>query len=165
MTIQPLIAVLGDMLRLYEELLAIADLKKDAIIQNRTNDLSRLTNQESRHLKKLNEMESEREVLVKEYFAAVGIAANPGRTLTELAQIVCKIEEKQELMEIRRRLTETLSRLKEKNQLNAKLIENSLQYIEFTLDILMPSDDNGYDNPNSSPSRTGNQRGIFEARA
>lgn len=70
--------------------------------------------------------------------------------------------ERATLLQLASDLSETIAQLKQQNELNMQLLQQSLQFIHFTLDVIMPNEhDITYD-----PKRTDElpTRSSFEAK-
>jgi flagellar biosynthesis/type III secretory pathway chaperone len=165
LTIQPLLEVLTHIYDVQVKLLAIAQDKKDVIVNNRTDELSRLTNQESKLVKQMGELELKRSEATREYLSALGMKADSDITLTDLAKRVVSAKDKTALLSLQSQLSDVTSRLKDLNILNQELIRNSLDYIEFTLDLLSATDADDMTYGNSSAGKSGFKSGMFDTKA
>jgi flagellar biosynthesis/type III secretory pathway chaperone len=165
LTIQPLIEVLTDIYDAQAKLLDIAEKKKDIIIQDRTDELSRMTNQESKIVRQMTELEQKRADAAREYLQALGMRPETEITLSDLAKRVIHAKEKSALLALQTQLSDTTTRLKETNKINQELMQSSLNYIEFTLDLLSSTeaDDMTYRNP--SANKSGFKSGMFDTKA
>lgn len=95
-----------------------------------------------------------------------GIRSQLQLTVTEMTRLVFNPDEKTELLDVQRQLMDRLTELKELNQINRELIEQSLAFIDYSLNLLVsrPEDDMLYQNPNQ-PSTAGKVRSMFDTRA
>lgn len=95
-----------------------------------------------------------------------GIRSQLQLTVTEMTRLVFNPDEKTELLDVQRQLMDRLTELKELNQINRELIEQSLAFIDYSLNLLVsrPEDDMLYQNPNQ-PSTAGKSRSMFDTRA
>jgi flagellar biosynthesis/type III secretory pathway chaperone len=77
-----------------------------------------------------------------------------------------KAEDEKALADKQKQLLETIEKLRELNQLNQKLIEQSLAFIEYSMDLVLgPSEDNAtYQNPVHQQQGV-KRRGMFDSRA
>ncbi|PPA70246.1 flagellar protein FlgN [Jeotgalibacillus proteolyticus] len=131
MTGQPLIQVLDKTLKLHKSLHQLA-LKKTTIIKE--GDISRLNElmkEELKHVSAIQMLEGKRSGL------ACTITGKKESTLTECLPFLPQGEQK-ELKLLQGKMEEVLSGLKEQNQLNQQLIEQSMQYVSMNLHLLMP---------------------------
>ena len=75
-------------------------------------------------------------------------------------------EEKTTLENLKIELEEGVKRLKAQNELNQQLLEQSLQFVNLSLDMLLPEIDAfNYDRPNHEQDITGEKRSIFDSKA
>src|SRR5690554_5610125 len=99
------------------------------------------------------------------FLAEMGHRPNPGLTMTQLIKLVFKAEDKKALSEAQNKLLHTIQQLKETNSLNQQMIEQSLTYIDYSLDLITgaPDEDMFYKNP-AKQSEKNNRRGIFDKK-
>lgn len=95
----------------------------------------------------------------------VGIRSNLNLNLTELSRLVFDPEDKLRLLQIQQKLSDTVRRLKKANELNQKLIEQSLTFIDYSLDLLVgrPNQDFTYHHP-SDKGNSAARPGLFDTR-
>lgn len=165
MTIQPLIEVLTHIYDAQVQLLELAERKKDVIIHDRTDELSKLTAQESKIIKRLADLEPKRLEAVSEYLKGLGLKPDPSITLTEFTKRVVQAKEKSALLALQMQLSDVTKRLKDQNATNQDLIRSSLNYIEFTLDLLSVSEEEEMTYRNPSSAKSGFKSGMFDTRA
>lgn len=119
---------------LYADLLAIGAEKKNIILKNDIETLGTMNTVESSIINKINRLEKERIVIIKDMCSVLSI--NPENfTLREIAETLTVEEDKQKILEIRDNLNDTMQKLGEVTQTNNMLIESSLEYIDFSLNI------------------------------
>lgn len=160
MAVKQLVECLDELQKLYGQLYEIGQQKKELLIQNRLDELTGIVNKESRLLKQFAERDNARARAVVALQKAKGHRANPYATLSQVAALLTNPEEQRELEEARRKLSETANALKELNALNQQLIQQSIDFIEYSLDLMVgPTEEEVvYRNPKShhpAPKRTG----------
>lgn len=132
--IDDLTEVFDKEMQLYADLLAIGAEKKNIILKNDIETLSTMNTVESSIINKINRLEKERIVIIKDMCSVLSI--NPENfTLKEISETLTVEEDKQKILEIRDSLNEMMQKLKEVTQTNNMLIESSLEYINFSLNI------------------------------
>ncbi|ANY74062.1 flagellar protein FlgN [Paenibacillus ihbetae] len=151
---------------LHRQLIEAGNDKKQAIIANDVERLAAVMNRENRLLKQVAETEALRQGAAEEFLREKGIRSQLQLTVTEMTRLVFNPEEKTELLDVQRQLMDRLTELKELNQINRELIEQSLAFIDYSLNLLVsrPEDDMLYQNPNQ-PSTAGKGRSMFDTRA
>ncbi len=121
---------------IYKELIPIADEKTRVIIRNDLDALQVITDKEQRTVERINALERKREEVIVNIGTV--LSRNP-RTLDMKA--LMKIMEKQpaereKLSRIHDELKETLKRLVTINERNKVLIQQSLEMIEFNMNLI-----------------------------
>jgi glycine betaine/choline ABC-type transport system substrate-binding protein len=140
--------------------------KKEAIIKDDINSLIQIMNQESRMMKRIAALEEERIAACQAFLREKGIKSSLNLNITELSRLVFDPEEKQSLLQTQASLSKTLNELKLINDLNQKLIEQSLNFINYSVDLLgaSPMQEITYAPPTHKP--TGSKAsGFFDTRA
>jgi flagellar biosynthesis/type III secretory pathway chaperone len=149
----------------YTEVLELGGQKKQLIVRNDVDGLTKLMNKESRLVKQTVELEQGRIEAVRGYLQEKNLRLPATITLTELTRVVFNIEDKQQLHHVHQMLLDTMMKLKELNELNQQLIEQSLAFINYSLDILVgPDDEPVYHNP-ANQHQTPMRSGMFDTRA
>ena len=166
MSVQPLINLLEQLDQVHMNMLDLADHKKKAIVDNQVDSLIQLMNQETKGMKQIEQLEQQRVSAVHQFLQESGIKSQLNLNLTELSRLVFDIEDRKKLLHIQNQLSNTLARLKVANDLNQKLIEQSLSFIDFSLDIMVgrPNQDVTYQHPSERSSVMG-RPGLFDSRA
>ncbi|MGM1049191.1 flagellar protein FlgN [Paenibacillus sp. N3/727] len=167
MTVQVLIDSLQRLEMVYNDMLAVADDKKQAIMKNDVDTVVQLLNRESKGMKMIEKLERDRVESAYAFLQSRGVKSQLELTLTELARLVFDPEEKEKLLDVQSRLSRTLHELKEKNDLNQQLLVQSLDFIDFSLDMLTgksSQDEVTYHHPSDKGGSTG-RPGLFDTRA
>ena len=134
--IQELISVLDEEQRIYEELLPIASEKTNVIIKNNLESLQSITTREQQALDRIATLEKKRsEVIVN-----IGIILNRKAADINIRDIIKVLEnspeEQKELSLLHDNLKRTVQRLVDINVQNKSLIEQSLDMIEFNMNLI-----------------------------
>ncbi|KOR76285.1 flagellar protein FlgN [Paenibacillus solani] len=158
--------VLEKLNSVYRDMLELAELKRQAIIDNDVDSIIQLMTRETKGVKAIEQLETQRQEMVNAFLQSRGIKSQLQLTMTELVRLVFDQDEKARLMQIQTRLSETLNDLKEKNNLNQHLMKQSLDFIDLSLDLLTgkPAQDMTYQPPTKRSSGAGSP-GIFDTRA
>ena len=130
-----LITTLDDELKIYRDLLPLADGKAAVIIKNDVAALERITGEEEKTVEKIAALERKRSGIMKN----MRIVLNRERSELKLPELIGLLsgqpESQKKLLELKDELKETLDRLKTINDRNNKLIKESLEINEFQLNI------------------------------
>jgi flagellar biosynthesis/type III secretory pathway chaperone len=158
--------VMENLIEAHRQLLDLASLKKQALIDNDIDQLMAITNKEGRFVKQISDLERQRILAMGSYMVEQGLRPNPYMTVTDLTKLLYKADEKKALISLQVRLLDTIERFKKANTLNRQLLEQSLNFVNYSLDILVgpPDNDAIYHNPQKQ-TQSYNRPGIFDSRA
>ena len=133
---EELITTLSKEEELYRELLPIQERKTQVIIENNIEQLQKITGEEQETIDKVTALERKREEIIKDIGTVLN--KNPKTlTLTNLIQIMAKQpEDREKLQELHDRLEESVKKLVKVNERNQILIKQSLEMIEFNMNLL-----------------------------
>jgi len=134
---------LENLLNLHKALNTLANEKKPVLIRGDADGLTKLTHQEKKLIKAIETTEAIRMELVRQVMAEKGIALREG-TITELIKSLTSAEEKQRLSHYRDELLRVVTALREANDLNQQLLEQSLSFVEMTLNLVTDSPEEDY---------------------
>lgn len=157
-----IIEVINKEAALYEEMLELSKNKKDIIVNGKVAELESITKLEQSMVFKLSKLEDEREELASKLAAELGISNNK----ITVKVLLSKLPKTQanEMENCCKNLSSILSDLKEINSLNSKLIKNSLDYIDFSINILGSLGPSGNNYENSGEAITSKGRNLFDIK-
>ncbi|MEC0267587.1 MULTISPECIES: flagellar protein FlgN [Paenibacillus] len=166
MSIQLLMETMSKLQEAHEALLVLAREKPRVLVKNDVEQLNNIVNKESRWIRGIQELNLERIQHIGSYLISRGYNPNPKITVADLVKIIFKAEEKQLLMQAQQKLVETMKTLKAENEINQQLIEQSLSFINYTVDLVLgvPEDDVIYQRPNQVPYGA-KRPGLFDTKA
>lgn len=125
--------------------------------------LSKLLIHERKQVQAITQLENERQQMVEAVFASLHIDAEE-KTVSELLQYIDDETEKSELEKIVTVLVELIVQLKDNEQLNKELLEQSMQFVQLSLEMFQPSTKNINYNEKSVGSETRKQS-VFDSKA
>lgn len=165
--IEELTSILEEEQQIYEELLPIVTEKTKVIIQNNLESLQKITEQEQSIVDIVNVLEKRRsEVIVN--IAIVMNRKAEELTLNDIIRMLEKQpEEQKRLSRIHEKLKRTVQRLVGINHQNRELIEQSLEMIEFNMNLIQStrmSPGNNYTKTAVSSQSVAMQAGMFDAK-
>ncbi|WP_297990094.1 flagellar protein FlgN [uncultured Anoxybacillus sp.] len=149
-----MIDLMQKLLKLHRGLLQLAKQKTEAIKKSDIGALQDMMNKEQTYVMAIRQLESERMRLLAHL-------PEEERTVRRFAEQLPQ-QERGALLELADELSALIGELKQQNELNMQLLQQSLQFIHFTLDAIMPNEhDITYD-----PKRTDElpTRSSFEAK-
>ena len=166
MSIQPLLETMNILQEAHEALLDLARDKTQVLVQNDINQLNLIVNKESKWVRTIAEADQQRLQLISSYLISRGYNPNPKITISDLVKVIFKAEDKQALSQAQQKLLVTIKELKDSNTINQQLIEQSLSFINYTIDLVLgaPDDDVVYQNPHHHAFGA-KRAGIFDTKA
>lgn len=146
---QLLLTQLRQLLLMYRALFTLADEKKGAIIKNNIEAINAITMKESKALKPMPELEASIRSQLTKLQRDLGFRPKLKMTLSEMVKMLVDPVEKQELAELQAELESITTKLAQANEHNQQLIQLSLEYVHFSLDVICgpPDDEVTYKRP------------------
>ena len=135
---EQLIDLLQNQSALYAELLEAAYQKKSFVINNDIDAIRRVTARENNLIGKLQRIEKQRQALASDIAGRLNIPLD-GLTLAALTERINDESARERLTSLRIRLRGYLNELKTLNEQNRALINQNLEYIDFTMNLLRSS--------------------------
>lgn len=165
---QELIRVLQQEQDIYQELIPITEAKTRVIIKNDLKSLQEITEQEQTAVEKLTALERKRE----EVIINMGVVLNRDPRTLNLKTMVSMLgkspQEQKELANLHDSLTRDIKRLNEINEKNRMLINQSLEMIQFEMNLIqstrMAPGSSNYTKGASTMEMRGAQTGMFDAK-
>lgn len=138
MSIEPLLNSLDKLEKMHKSLLKLAYHKTDLIKDGDMEALDQTLKDEQAHVLAISQLEQQRQKAVTDYFKAKGFASSGSNTVAQVIEAASTQDEKDALKESSDRLVNLIDSLKQQNELNQKMIYQSLQYVNMTLDLMRP---------------------------
>lgn len=166
MTLQPVLDCIEQLNQQHSSLLELSEEKRKAIIANDIDRLNQIVQQENKLLNEIAKTNRAREEACQEYLVSRGLPVTIGITVSQLEKFVFNRAEKEALQNMSEQLKVNSQLLQERNHRNQQLLSHSLDYVNFSLDLMVgaPEDEVTYQNPNNS-RKDQHRRGVFDARA
>lgn len=136
MAFNDLCEALETLLLQHEQLIALAEQKKEALIKNNIDVLNEMVNKESRLIKLIVETEGRRQQAVLGFLKERGLSATPSTTVLSLIRMITNAEDKRKLTDLTERLAQTLERVKILNEANTRLTQQAIEINDFSLNLL-----------------------------
>ncbi|MUV39055.1 hypothetical protein JNUCC1_02927 [Lentibacillus sp. JNUCC-1] len=161
MSIEMVVASIEGLTQLHDKLLETSQEKTDALKQDDTERLQSLLGTERKLTRKLEKKEEERQNAVEAWFADHRYEEDS--TLTNMLNHLEGSEDQQTVEQAAANLIDKLTALKEQEQLNMALVEQSMQFVQMSLDMMQPSIKNmNYGQQFKTPI---NDRSVFDSKA
>jgi flagellar biosynthesis/type III secretory pathway chaperone len=147
---------------IYETLSKISNNKTDLIVSGKVNELENIVKIEQSLVLKIAKLENERETIVETMSAILG-KKSEDITVSELVEHLGQ-ENSAELKACQDRMLKNIRNLKNSNELNSKLIKNSLEYIDFSINMMtsVGTVTNSYGSSGSADE--GKKRSLFDVK-
>ncbi|MGG4264129.1 flagellar protein FlgN [Peribacillus simplex] len=161
MSARNIIELLEKLIKLHKSLNQLAIGKTAILKASDTEAITSLLIQEQKHIKAISQTDMEREGAVKEFLAVNGMVGKKAsiHAVTDLTGPV----ETEILERLKAELIDEVAKLKERNSLNQQLIYQSLQFINVSLDMLRPQNQNlNYGDSVKKPMKSG--RAMFDSK-
>ncbi|MCC3374080.1 flagellar protein FlgN [Cohnella sp. REN36] len=168
MSIQGLLTTLETLTDIHEEMLQLAREKVRIVVENRVEELVALTAKETRVVARMEDCYRTMTQETAGGWAELGMAPRPSVKLSDLIQAVHRADRKSELTELAKKLRGQHEELKVLNERNQLLVRQSLEHIQFELDLIAgPYDQDVTYSPNAGQQayQGGSARRMFDTRA
>lgn len=129
-----LVVLMTDITDFYQTVLELSQKKKEALVAAQVGELDRITRQEEALLLESGKLEAAREKLVEEIAVAHGLKSSE-LTLTK-AQTIAGPKVAGQLQGLEERLAGIIGELAPLNKLNTELIQQSLDFVQYNLNLL-----------------------------
>ncbi|WP_099159875.1 flagellar protein FlgN [Virgibacillus ndiopensis] len=162
MSVQNIIQSLEKLVTLHESLLVVSKQKTEVIKEGSVEKLQPLLIKERKHVQVLEQAEVKRQQEVDKWFTHQKISKE-NATITGILEVILDVDERNELEKKTITLTKVITSLKQQEQLNQALIQQSMQFIQLSLDMMNPSIKNmNYGNKEGTDTE---KRSVFDSKA
>lgn len=132
--VSSVIEILGNEYDYYKDMLELSKSKKKIIVEGKVAELDKMVKLEQNMIFNIGQLERKREEAVARLCKDMEL--NSGITnISELMQVL-QPEHKKQLEDMQLKLRGILSELKTINDINGQLIEQSLEYIDYSINLL-----------------------------
>lgn len=121
--------------KLYAQILEKAESKTDIIVKGDVDSLQETNLKEQKIINELSKLNNAREQIIAQIARKVG--KKPGELNVSYLVSILPEDKAQKLSAVRDSLKETIEKLKYRNDINQKLLNNAIDYINFSLNIIM----------------------------
>lgn len=138
MSVEAICSTLTKLERMHKSLLELAYKKTEIIKSGNIEALDQMLKDEQAHVAAIDKLEQQRQIQVTDYLEAKGFASTDKMTVADVIEAAEQQTEKDTLSAVRNRLMLIIEDLRKQNDLNQKLVFQSLQFVNLTLDTLRP---------------------------
>jgi len=165
LSIQPIIRSLDTLINVHKELIYLSQEKTEVLKKGSAEELQKVLIQEQKFIHKLDQAESKREKAVKTWFTQKQLNGEE-ETITHMLSLLTNDQEKHQLETSAIALTKSMTQLKENEQLNEALVQQSMQFIQMSLNVLQPSMQNmNYERPQQTRTSQVIEQSVFDSKA
>ncbi|MFK3936007.1 flagellar protein FlgN [Alkalihalobacillus sp. NPDC078783] len=163
MFIQELANRLQELIELHQQLLLIADKKKESLLKQDIKTLQATVRDESKVIRGIQLSEANRIKAVRSLLLSLQVPPVKD-TLSYVLEHVSG-EEKIQLTDLTHELADVLSTVKMVNEQNQQLIQDALQYVHVSLDVLTPSAEDFQYNAKHQELEKNSSYSLFDSKA
>ncbi len=138
MSVQTIIEILEKLEKMHKSLLELALKKTEVVKKGDMVELDQILKNEQSHVAAIETLEKQRQLLVTDYLKSKGIDFSDIPTVADVIEAANTENEREQLEQVRNRLVQVVGELKSQNELNQKLVYQSLQFVNMTLDMVRP---------------------------
>lgn len=146
---------------IYQEALGIAEEKQRVIIDGKMKELEKMTSREQALVASLIKLENMRGKVLDDLIRA--LQAEHVNTLTDLLQYLDE-GSKQKIELVKNELSQSVFKLKDKNELNGKLLEQSLDLIHLNIELMNSLESDGRYTQDAADTKVKSKSSIFDAK-
>lgn len=137
--IESLVEVLQEQTEIYKDLLKQSQQKTEMIVKNDIEEIKISTEKEEGTIRKIAKLELKREDVIKQIAAVLKVSENQIK-ISDLIQVLEKAPTDQKLLQqTQTEMLEVLQELQKTNEKNKQLIKQSLDYIDFSVNLIQTS--------------------------
>lgn len=166
MSVQPIISILEKLEKMHSSLLQLANEKTELVKKGDMDELDSIIKNEQSHVAAIEVLEKQRQQMVTDYLRAKGIALSGTPTVAQVIEAAETEEERYQLEDIRNQLSAVIDNLRKQNDLNQKLVFQSLQFVNMSLDMLRPRPEEiNYSGKPTRSETTAPKKSMFDSQA
>ncbi|PRX67102.1 FlgN protein [Cohnella sp. SGD-V74] len=167
MSFHALCEALETLLLQHEQMSAYAERKKESLVANDIDVLNEMVTKEARLIKLIAEAEGRRQQAVNAILREAGFTPTPSTTVASLIRMITNAEDKLKLSELADKLSAAVERVRALNELNMKLTRQSIEFNDFSLNLLASAyDDQDYVYKKPTESAYGQSKlSFFDSKA
>ncbi|WP_335871560.1 flagellar protein FlgN [Bacillus sp. 2205SS5-2] len=165
MSLTPLLTSLTILTKLHQRMFDLSVKKTDIVTEGNIDKLNELLKDEQQHMAAIQTVEKQRQQAALSFLLdKKGASANDAPTINDCLEYADEYETEQ-LQKAQNQLLRQIVELQERNELNQKLIYQSLQFVNLNLSMMQPENQTAtYSRPNQ-PKPKAPSRSMFDSQA
>ncbi len=160
--VEELLLILGEQTQIYDRLLKMSKEKTAVIVRGKVSELDTIVKAEQEMIFKMGALEEKREAAVEKIAGFLNkkpADLNISEILPWLDSALAKKLEGE-----RDKLNTVLNEVSELNSLNLKLVKNSLDYIDFSINLMLDDSNAGNNYGNNGKVSDWDKRNLFDMK-
>lgn len=162
--VQQILSVLQELLDEHRQLVAYSKAKTEVIRKNDLDGISYISGKEKKIAQRIQELEQARIALVDQYIVGQKMPASRPVTLDMLIQVVTDPAVKKRLEGMLQDMSAVVMELRDINDLNQTLVRMTLEYVDFTQDLLFGPQEEDVTYHRAVQEMTNTRGGRFNAK-
>jgi flagellar biosynthesis/type III secretory pathway chaperone len=159
--VDDLLLILAKETEIYKEASKIAEEKKQVIIDGKLKDLEVMTGREQALVASLIKLENMRGSVLDDLIRSV--KAEHVDSINDLLQYL-DAPYRQKIEKVKSELSQEVFKLKDRNELNGKLLEQSLDLIHLNMELMSSLEADGRYTQNASDTKAKSKNSLFDAK-
>lgn len=139
MSVQQIVEILDKLEKVHKSLLELALKKTEVVKKGDMVELDQILKNEQSHVAAIETLEKQRQLMVTDYLKSKGIDLSGVPTVANVIEAANSETEREQLQQVRDRILQVVTELKAQNDLNQKLVYQSLQFVNMSLESIRPS--------------------------
>lgn len=166
LSVESILQSLKELTNVHKQLCNVSQQKTEALKKGSSEKLQDILSEEQTYIRKLEQVENNRERIVEQWFEN-NQPTEQERTITKILNLLTDENEKRRLEVATIDLTKEITRLRDLEQLNAALIQQSMHFIQTSLNMLKPTLQSlNYDRQQTkNDQKRYNDRSMFDSKA
>lgn len=147
----------------YKDLLELSNKKKAIVVEGKISELDKIVKLEQNMIFDLGQLEKQREQELQKLCQLMNIDSKT--TITDLSKVLPAKISKQ-LVALQKEMEATITELQNVNNINGQLIQQSLDYIDYTVNMVTSAGTASslYDDLKPSNQNVGNKKRLFDTK-
>lgn len=162
MSIEAISQSLQTLIKVHVELYEFSKQKTEIIKEGSVENFQKILVEERKYAKRLLQAEEQRQEKVEKWYMDHQLPLE-NMTITNMLEIISNEQDQFELEQLTIKLTNAITQLKQQEQLNYDLIQQSMQFVQLSLDMLSPTINNM--NYGKSHGSEAPKRSVFDSKA
>ncbi len=160
--LQLVVTTLEELISVQKQLINYAERKQTVLIERKVDELNKLVQEEAKIVKRLNELETEREQLVEGL-----LQKHPSRSFSQFVEQIPEASTRNNLQLQLKTLQQLMEELQVKNKINERLLKDSMSFVQHMIEQVTKSKQQhfNYQSPMGQQKSSTNSQGFFDTKA